>query len=95
MFEAIFAVDPTIGINQAATLEFTVSPNPTTGRLTVQMNQQEPYEITIYDVNGKTVMTRKSENQLTEIDISPLTAAQYLLVVRTKEGYGVKTIVKN
>ena len=40
-------------------------------------------------------MTRKSENQLTEIDISPLTAAQYLLVVRAKEGYGVKTIVKN
>ena len=95
VFEAIFAVDPTIGINQAATLEFSVSPNPTTGRLTVQMYQQEPYEITIYDVNGKAVMTRKSENQLTEIDISPLTAAQYLLVVRTKEGYGVKTVIKN
>ena len=95
VFEAIFAADPTIGINQVATLEFSVSPNPTTGRLTVQTNLQEPYEITIYDVNGKAVMTRKSENQLTEIDISPLTAAQYLLVVRTKEGYGVKTIVKN
>ena len=95
VFEAIFAADPTIGINQVATLEFSVSPNPTTGRLIVQMNQQEPYEITIYDVNGKTVMTRKSENQLTEIDISPLTAAQYLLVVRTKDRYGVKTIVKN
>lgn len=59
VFEAIFAADPTIGINQVATLEFSVSPNPTTGRLTVQMYQQEPYEITIYDVNGKAVMTRK------------------------------------
>lgn len=94
VFEAIFAVDPTIGINQAATLEFSVSPNPTTGRLAVQLNQQEPYELTIYDVNGKAVMTRKNDNQVCEIDLGALAAGQYLLVVRTKDKYGVKTIVK-
>ena len=94
VFEAIFAVDPTIGINQAATLEFSVSPNPTTGRLAVQLNQQEPYEMTIYDVNGKAVMSRKNDNQVCEIDLSALAAGQYLLVVRTKDKYGVKTIVK-
>lgn len=94
VFEAIFAVDPTIGINQAATLEFSVSPNPTTGRLTVQMNQQEPYEMTIYDVNGKAVMNIKNDNQVCDIDLSALAAGQYLLVVRTKDKYGVKTIVK-
>ncbi len=94
VFEAIFAADPTISINQAATLEFSVSPNPTTGRLTVQMNQQEPYEMTIYDVNGKAVWSGKNENQVSEIDLSKLAAGQYLLVVRTKDKYGVKTIVK-
>ena len=95
-FEAIFAVDPsTIGIDNVGPLEFSVSPNPTTGRLTLQMNQQEPYEITIYDVNGKAVMTRKNDNQVCDIDLSALAAAQYLLVVRTKDRYGVKTIIKN
>ena len=94
VFEAIFAVDPTIGINQAATLEFSVSPNPTTGRLAVQIDQQEPYEMTIYDVNGKAVMSRKNDNQVCEIDLGALAAGQYLLVVRTKDKYGVKTIVK-
>ena len=95
LFTAIFSFDSSsIGINQAATLEFSVSPNPTTGRLTVQLNQPEPYEMTIYDVNGKAVITRKCESQLTEIDISSLAAAQYLLVLRTKDKYGVKTIVK-
>jgi hypothetical protein len=95
LFTAIFSFDSSsIGINQAATLEFSVSPNPTTGRLTVQLNQPEPYEMTIYDVNGKAVITRKCESQLTEIDISTLPAGQYLLVVRTKDKYGVKTIVK-
>ncbi|MCR4815773.1 MAG: hypothetical protein K5842_01125, partial [Bacteroidales bacterium] len=63
LFTAIFSFDSSsIGINQAATLEFSVSPNPTTGRLTVQLNQPEPYEMTIYDVNGKAVMTRKCES---------------------------------
>ena len=95
LFTAIFSFDSSsIGINQAATLEFSVSPNPTTGRLTVELNQPEPYEMTIYDVNGKAVITRKCESQLTEIDISTLPAGQYLLVVRTKDKYGVKTIVK-
>lgn len=94
VFEAIFAADPTIGINQVAMLEFSVSPNPTTGRLTVQTNLQEPYEITIYDVNGKSVWSRKCENQVTEVDLSTLPAGQYLLVVRSKERQGFRTIVK-
>lgn len=96
LFTAIFSFDSSsIGINQAATLEFSVSPNPTTGRLTVQMYQQEPYEITIYDVNGKAVMSRKNDNQVCEIDLGALAAGQYLLVVRTKDRYGVKTVIKN
>ena len=94
VFEAIFAVDPTIGIDNIDTLDFTVSPNPTTGRLTVQLNQQEPYEMTIYDVNGKSVWSRKCENQVTEVDLSTLPAGQYMLLLRTKGKYGIKTIVK-
>ena len=94
VFEAIFAHDPTIGIDNVGTLEFTVSPNPTTGRLTVQLSQQEPCEITIYDVNGKALWNSKCENQVSEIDFSTFAAGQYLLVVRTKDKYGVKTIVK-
>ena len=94
VFEAVFAHDPTIGIDNVGTLDFSVSPNPTTGQLTLQMKQQEPYEMTIYDVNGKAIMTSKSESQLTDIDISTLPAGQYLLVVRTKDRYGVKTIVR-
>ena len=94
-FEAIFAVDPsTIGIDNVGPLEFSVSPNPTTGRLTLQLNQQEPYEVSVYDVNGKVLWSSKFESQVSEIDLSTLAAGQYFLVVRTKDKYGVKTIVK-
>ena len=95
VFEAIFAVDPsTIGIDNVGPLEFSVSPNPTTGRLTLQLNQQEPYEVSVYDVNGKVLWSSKFESQVSEIDLSTFAAGQYLLVVRTKDKYGVKTIVK-
>ena len=94
LFEAIFAVDPTIGIDNVGTLDFTVSPNPTTGRLTVQLNQQEPYEITIYDANGKALLCMRSEEPVTEIDLGTLPAGQYILMLRTKDIYGIKTIVK-
>ena len=95
VFEAIFAVDPsTIGIDNVGSLVFSVSPNPTTGRLTLQLNQQEPYEVSVYDVNGKVLWSSKFESQVSEIDLSTFAAGQYLLVVRTKDKYGVKTIVK-
>ena len=95
VFEAIFAVDPsTIGSDNVGPLEFSVSPNPTTGRLTLQLNQQEPYEVSVYDVNGKVLWSSKFESQVSEIDLSTFAAGQYLLVVRTKDKYGVKTIVK-
>ena len=94
VFEAIFALDPTIGIDNVGTLDFTVSPNPTTGRLTVRLNQQEPYEMTFYDANGKAVWNGKSERPVSEIDLGPLPAGQYILAVRTKDKYGIRTIVK-
>ncbi len=96
LFTANFHYDSTWaeGIDMAGILEFTVSPNPTTGRLTVQLNRQEPYEMTIYDVNGKALWTRKCEEQVSEIDLGTLATGQYLLVVRTKEKYGIKTVVK-
>ena len=94
VFEAIFAHDPTIGIDNVGTLDFTVSPNPTTGQLTVQLSQQEPYEIAVYDINGKALWNSKCENQVSEIDLGTLATGQYFLVVRTKDKQGVKTIVK-
>ncbi len=60
VFEAIFAHAE--GIDNVGTMEFTVSPNPTTGRLTVQLSQQESYKMTIYDVNGKALWNSKGES---------------------------------
>ena len=96
LFEAIFKYDSVwaAGIEKAGNLDFSVSPNPTTGRLTIRIEQPGVYELRIYDMNGKAVVSRKGEKAVTEVDISTLPVGQYLLAVRSKERQGVRTIVK-
>ena len=96
MFTATFSFDSAwaAGIGQAGDLDFGVSPNPTTGRLTIRMGQPGEYEMRIYDMNGKAVVSRKYGEAVTEVDMSALPAGQYLLAVRSKEKQGIRTIVK-
>ena len=96
MFTATFSFDSAwaAGIGQAGDLDFGVSPNPTTGRLTIRMVQPGEYEMRIYDMNGKAVVSRKYGEAMTEVDMSALPAGQYLLAVRSKEKQGIRTIVK-
>ena len=94
LFEAIFVVDPTIGIDNVGNLDFSVSPNPTNGQLTIRTNQSYIYDVTIYDMNGKTLLNRKGVDNVVEVDISDLPAGQYVILIRNKEKYGIKTIVK-
>ena len=83
------------GIETAGTLEFTVSPNPTKGHLTVKTNLPDNYEVIIYDMNGKTLLSKKSDTPAVDIDLNTLPAGQYRLLLRGKDRYGVKTIIKN
>ena len=96
MFTATFSFDSAwaAGIGQAGDLDFGVSPNPTTGRLTIRMVQPGEYEMRIYDMNGKAVVSRKYGEAVTEVDMSALPAGQYLLAVRSKEKQGIRTIIK-
>ena len=96
MFTATFSFDSAwaAGIGQAGDLDFGVSPNPTTGRLTIRMGQPGEYEMRIYDMNGKAVVSRKYGEAVTEVDMSALPAGQYLLAVRSKERQGIRTIIK-
>ena len=96
LFTAIFHYDSTWaeGIDMVGTLEFTVSPNPTNGQLTIRINQPDSYDMTIYDMNGKSLISKKSDSAETEVDLSMFPTGQYILMLRGKEKYGIKTIMK-
>lgn len=92
LFTAIFSFAE--GIAEAGTLDFAVMPNPTTGHLTVRMEQTGAYEVTVYDVNGKALLDTKATDSVIEIDMSSLPAGQYRLLIRDNEHFGVRTVVK-
>ena len=96
LFTALFDYDSTwaAGIETPGTLEFTVSPNPTTGLLTVTPAQSGSYNLTVFDMTGKALLTRKDNNSATEIDFSALPAGKYILLLHDKKNHGTKTIVK-
>ena len=96
LFTALFRYDSTwaAGIETAGTLEFTVSPNPTTGLLTITPAQPGSYDLTVFDMTGKALLTRKGNNSATEIDFSALPAGKYILLLHDKKNHGTKTIVK-
>ncbi|MCQ2278443.1 MAG: T9SS type A sorting domain-containing protein [Bacteroidales bacterium] len=92
LFTALFSEKE--GIDGVGSLTFAVSPNPTTGRITLTTGLSEAYEVSVMDMNGKTLLNRKSHVAVTEADLSELPAGQYLLVVRTRDRFGARPIVK-
>ncbi len=73
-------------------LQLSLTPNPTTGILTIQVANSTLKSITVYDVLGKPVLQQK-EN-LTTVDLSGLQNGMYLVKIETQEGTVVKKVVK-
>lgn len=96
LFTAILSFDSSSleGLDKAGSLAFTVSPNPTTGRLSVQMGQSGNCVVTLYDIHGRALVSRKEVQPTFEIDLGKYAAGKYLLVIRAGESYGIRTIVK-
>lgn len=96
LFTAILSFDSAwaSGIEKVGSLDFTASPNPTTGRLTIRMGQSGKYDITVYDMGGKVMVSESAETAETEVDVSVLPSGKYLLLVRSRDKYGIKKIVK-
>lgn len=96
LFTALFHYDSTWAesIDMVGTLEFTVSPNPTNGQLTIRTTISGSYDMTIYDMNGKAMLNKKMSEPTVDVDLGSFPAGQYILMLRGKERYGIKTIVK-
>ena len=85
-FTAYFALDSSMlqGIGEVGTLDFSVTPNPTTGRLTVNTSLADgasAYQVTLLDMSGRTLLSTQADSPVVEMDISTLPAGRYLLLV--------------
>lgn len=75
-------VNFTVGITEAAQEELiTISPNPTNGPVTVQMNVPGTYELVVVDARGKVVLQRTFEGTTT-VDLGSAASGTYMMQVK-------------
>ncbi len=73
-------------------LEATIYPNPTEGRFTVLLDNFEPAEFYVFDLNGR-IQRRGNFESRTEIDLSNLANGVYILhVIQDQESSYAKII---
>jgi hypothetical protein len=79
--EGFFLVkSPNLGIEDIASGDFALSPNPATNTLTISSKDETITQIAIYNVLGQVVMNKTFANNFSEtLDISKLNSGMYLV----------------
>ena len=93
LFTAYFEVK--IGINEAEnnTDLFTISPNPATNNLQINICEAGKYTMEIYSVNG-TMVKQEQITQSSTIDVSALVPGNYFVKIYNATTTGIKAFVK-
>ncbi|BDS13117.1 DUF7619 domain-containing protein [Aureispira anguillae] len=87
----------TINVDQVAspTSMIRIFPNPTTGILNIDYPSSQSYQIVLYDNLGRILLSKKAEQQQTELDISEINPGIYFVTIYNQEKSIVRKIIKN
>lgn len=84
-------------INELNTISATVYPNPSNGKITVKLNNRdnEAYEATIYNQEGKLIQRKLNVRDLVDFDLSGEASGLYFLQLRNEKGaYSQKFVIE-
>jgi len=87
---------PSASVDTVLSSKFNIYPNPVNNMLTITNSENITItELTVYDVNGKTIKEQKGnfEKEHT-LNVENFSAGTYLLHIETTEGTAVKKVVK-
>jgi hypothetical protein len=83
------------GINEIATIEALIYPNPFSDVLNVQMKETSDYAVGVFDVTGRNVLSTTIQNSnAILLNLNELSKGKYTLLISSKEGILSKSIVK-
>ena len=71
--------------------QISVYPNPTTNHVFIQMNNDEYFQIYLFDLNGKLLLHSNHENGRAEIDLYSFAESTYLLKLYNSENKLIKS----
>ncbi|MBB5268664.1 hypothetical protein HNQ90_002241 [Algibacter amylolyticus] len=75
-------------------LGFSVFPNPTSSTVSINNSQVMEAAVTVYDLNGRALLSKSLNNTLSEINLSNLASGVYLFKIQVENSQFVKRIVK-
>lgn len=75
-------------------LDFNIFPNPTNGLISIKSKPLNNARVSIYDLNGRVLLTNNISGTASEINISEFSSGIYLLKVSLENNEFVKRIVK-
>ena len=81
------------GIDDVQAPEVMLSPNPTTGMLTVGCEAAIEV-VELYDMQGRCALSRECSGTLAVLDLKSLPAGSYVLVAHTAKGHATRTVEK-
>ncbi len=88
------AEDTTVIRQAAATLQARIAPNPTQGALTVTMEQEDNYTLTVYNDMGMRLLTDNFTGTRHGLNVSRLPRGHYILAIASKQATTCLAFVK-
>lgn len=74
--------------------ELNIYPNPTTGTTIINSNSSIIQEIIIYDIKGKPLLKRKTNQAVVSVDMQTQPSGIYIVKIFTNKGVFIRKIVK-
>lgn len=71
-----------------------IYPNPFTNQITVSLNNNQVSEVSITDITGREIYTKKFNEKLINIDMNSISSGQYLITVKNNSSIITKKMIK-
>jgi len=72
----------TLNVEEFATDDFHISPNPVTNLLKIHTHLNESFSVQLFNISGKLVMDKLLNNKETALDVSSLSVGTYFLKIK-------------
>ncbi len=84
------------GVNDLASLNANVSPNPSNGQFKLQLSDTEPISVEVFDLTGKQVFSKNyNGSTIYTIDMENASNGIYIMQLETSVGRAFQRLIKN
>jgi hypothetical protein len=78
-----------------ANIQFKIFPNPVDEKLSVFVNGEKDFEVSVTDLSGKEILNQKSKQPIIVLNVYSLQTGTYLINIKTDKGRYSQKFIKN